>query len=65
MAANQPPLPLDIDDEAPPDEPPSDQPPSVQPPSVQPPSEFPAYGLDIPTDYRCPYCSYEWSGEPK
>lgn len=19
----------------------------------------------LPTDYRCPYCGYEWSGSPK
>jgi hypothetical protein len=26
---------------------------------------FKSVGLDIPTDYRCPNCLYEWSGNPK
>jgi len=30
---------------------------------VEPPAEFPAYGDDIETDYRCPSCGYEWSGQ--
>ena len=27
--------------------------------------EFPEYTGDIPTDYCCPSCGYEWSGKPK
>lgn len=29
------------------------------------PDEFPSYDDDIDTDYRCPKCSYEWSGRAK
>ena len=29
------------------------------------PPEFPAYGDDIATQYCCPQCGYEWSGQPK
>jgi len=29
------------------------------------PSDFPEHGEDIPTDYCCPKCGYEWSGKPK
>lgn len=29
------------------------------------PSSFPAFGLDIDTQYRCPSCHYEWSGQPR
>lgn len=25
---------------------------------------FQAFGEDIPTEYRCPKCSYSWSGQP-
>lgn len=32
--------------------------------SPAPPSEFPEHGTDIPVDYRCPKCHYEWSGKP-
>ena len=28
------------------------------------PDEFPEYDDDIPTDYQCPSCGYEWSGKP-
>lgn len=28
------------------------------------PDEFPEFGHDIPTDYRCPSCGYAWSGQP-
>jgi len=28
-----------------------------------PPDEFPGYGEDLATDYRCPRCGYEWSGQ--
>lgn len=31
----------------------------------EPPDEFGSYGDSIRTDYRCPKCSYEWSGKPK
>lgn len=34
-------------------------------PSPRPPSEFPKYDKDLRIDYRCPLCSYEWSGKPK
>jgi hypothetical protein len=27
--------------------------------------EFPRYDETLPTDYRCPRCTYEWSGNPK
>jgi ParB/Sulfiredoxin domain len=30
-----------------------------------PPDEFPDYDDDIPTEYQCPKCSYQWSGKPK
>lgn len=26
--------------------------------------EFPAYDEDLPTQYTCPKCSYEWGGKP-
>lgn len=26
---------------------------------------FPKVDEDLPTDYRCPRCSYSWSGAPK
>lgn len=29
----------------------------------QPPDEFPDIDDDVPTDYRCPGCGYEWSGK--
>ena len=29
------------------------------------PEDFPSYGEDIETEYRCPSCAYEWSGKPK
>jgi ParB-like chromosome segregation protein Spo0J len=29
------------------------------------PSDFNEVGEDIKTDFRCPKCSYEWSGKPK
>jgi ParB-like chromosome segregation protein Spo0J len=29
------------------------------------PEEFNEYGEDIDTDYKCPKCSYAWSGKPK
>jgi hypothetical protein len=30
-----------------------------------PPDDFESYDEDIPTDYTCPSCHYEWSGKPK
>ena len=30
-----------------------------------PPEEFPPADDDIETEYRCPMCSYEWSGKAK
>lgn len=33
--------------------------------SQEPPDDFPEAGDDIKTDYRCPKCSYEWSGKAK
>lgn len=30
-----------------------------------PPDGFASFDEDIETDYRCPKCSYEWSGNPK
>lgn len=34
-------------------------------PPAQPPEGFPAIDEDVPTEYRCPKCGYEWSGKPK
>lgn len=31
----------------------------------EPPEEFRDYGSDVPTDYCCPSCGYEWSGPPR
>jgi ParB-like chromosome segregation protein Spo0J len=31
----------------------------------QPKGDFPEYGEDIETQYRCPKCEYCWSGKPK
>lgn len=33
--------------------------------NTEAPSEFPAFDEDIHTDYRCPKCSYEWSGKAR
>jgi hypothetical protein len=30
-----------------------------------PPEEFPEYDEDVPCDYRCPRCAYEWSGKAR
>ena len=35
------------------------------PPDAEPPGEFPERGEDIPTDFKCPKCGYEWSGKAK
>ena len=32
---------------------------------AEPPSEFPEHDESIETEYRCPKCSYEWSGKQK
>lgn len=37
----------------------------VVPSDAEPPVEFAAYDEDIETDYRCPKCGYEWSGDPR
>ncbi len=29
------------------------------------PDDFPEYDNDIDTEYKCPKCEYEWSGQPK
>lgn len=34
-------------------------------PQAQPPSEFRTFDEAIDVDYRCPSCTYEWSGKPK
>lgn len=31
----------------------------------EPPADFSAYDEAIETEYRCPKCSYSWSGKPK
>lgn len=33
--------------------------------SSESPDNFKEYDTDIPTDYSCPKCGYEWSGKPK
>jgi ParB-like chromosome segregation protein Spo0J len=33
--------------------------------SATPPDDFRDYGEDVPVDYRCPHCGYEWSGPPR
>lgn len=33
--------------------------------TMAPPESFPAYSGEVETDYRCPKCSYEWSGKAK
>jgi hypothetical protein len=35
------------------------------PAPAEPPDAFPTYGADLPTDYCCPSCHYEWSGAPR
>jgi hypothetical protein len=32
---------------------------------VAAPDAFPEFGPDLPTDYCCPQCGYEWSGKAK
>lgn len=31
----------------------------------QPPGQFPTVGEDLPTEFCCPACRYQWSGKPK
>jgi predicted Zn-ribbon and HTH transcriptional regulator len=33
--------------------------------NVVPPTAFNEYDDDLETTFRCPKCSYEWSGKPK
>ena len=33
--------------------------------SATPPEDFADYDEDVPVDYRCPHCGYEWSGPPR
>jgi hypothetical protein len=33
-------------------------------PAVEPPEDFPEYDEDLETEYCCPKCGYEWSGQP-
>jgi hypothetical protein len=40
-------------------------PPAEAPPEAQPPEDFAEYGEGLETQYRCPKCQYEWSGNPK
>ncbi len=37
---------------------------AMQPIEPEPPDDFPEYGDDIDTQYKCPKCQYEWSGSP-
>ena len=30
-----------------------------------PPDDFPVFDDDLPTEYKCPSCEYEWSGKAK
>jgi hypothetical protein len=39
--------------------------PSELPAEPTPPLEFPEFTENLPTDYACPSCGYEWSGKPK
>ena len=32
---------------------------------IEPPDDFNSYDEDIETQYCCPKCGYEWSGQPK
>jgi hypothetical protein len=35
------------------------------PTDTDPPEEFPTFDDTVKTDYCCPSCGYEWSGQPK
>jgi hypothetical protein len=48
-----------------PEKPKAEKPRPAAPAEVKPPTEFPAYDESIPFAYRCPRCSYVWSGKPK
>jgi ParB-like chromosome segregation protein Spo0J len=37
----------------------------INPVVASPPDDFNEYGDDIETAYKCPKCSYEWSGKAK
>ena len=37
----------------------------TEPGNVDAPEEFGSYGDDIETEYKCPSCGYEWSGQPR
>lgn len=37
----------------------------MNPVVASPPDDFNEYGDDIETEYKCPKCSYEWSGKAK
>ena len=37
----------------------------INPVVESPPDDFNEYGDDIETEYKCPKCSYEWSGKAK
>jgi ParB-like chromosome segregation protein Spo0J len=37
----------------------------VNPRIPEPPVEFPEFNSEIPVDYCCPKCGYEWSGKAK
>jgi ParB-like chromosome segregation protein Spo0J len=37
----------------------------INPIIEKPPEDFNEYGDDIKTEYKCPKCSYEWSGKAK
>lgn len=32
---------------------------------ITPPEDFPSVDDDLPTDFKCPQCGYEWAGKPK
>ena len=34
-------------------------------PTVEAPEDFLEYDEDLETEYHCPKCGYEWSGQPK
>lgn len=36
----------------------------TSPPTPTPPDDFPGFTRDVKVDYKCPRCSFEWSGKP-
>lgn len=38
---------------------------SLQPPTEEQLQDFPSFGDEDETKYRCPKCSYEWNGSPR